>query len=451
MADPAPTELGWPPGPRGSRRSGNLRDIREDRLGFFRRCAELGDFVPFRVGKRQVVFLNHPDLIEVVVSKRAGDYSKNYLSDFFHPILKKQLLLSETDSWLEQRRLAHPVLRPDRLTGYADTMAAFTARMCDRWEDGRRLDIDAQMRRLTLEILAQTVFDVDVTREAAEAGDIVDAILDDVATRAGGRAYVPFVLPTPANLRLLRTLRRLDALMNELIDERRANAEGRDDLLSRLVADLQRSNDDVKLTAIPLFFAGHETTAMTLTWTLYLLSHHPEVTARMLAEVDAVLGDRLPAMGDVRALRYIGCVVLEALRLYPPIWGFGRQAMRDTEIGPYRIPEGTTVFMSQWVLHRDRRWFEDPDAFRPERWEDGLERRLPRCVYVPFGAGPRRCLGNNFAVIEAVIALSIMCRRFRFDMVDPGHPEMEPLITLRPKRRIAMTLHARERTTAPAG
>lgn len=439
----APSELDWPPGPHGSRRTGNLRDIREDRLSFLTRCAELGDFVPFRLGKKQVVFLNHPDHIEVVIWKRSGDYSKNYLSDFFHPILKKQLLLSETDSWLEQRRLAHPVLRPDRIAGYSDTMAAFTDRMCDRWTDGQRIDIDAAMRRLTLEILAQTVFDVDVTRDAAEAGDIVDAVLDDVATRAGGRAYLPFVLPTPANLRLLRALRRLDQLMNELIDDRREGPDGGDDLLSRLVAEVSRSNDDVKLTAIPLFFAGHETTAMTLTWTLFLLSRHPEVERAMLEEIDRVLDGRLPTMDDVRALRYVGSVVLEALRLYPPIWGFGRQAMTDTAIGPYRIPEGTTVFMSQWVLHRDRRHFERPHEFCPERWMDGLERRLPRCAYLPFGAGPRRCLGNTFAVTEAVIALSIMCRRFRFQMVDAGHPEMEPLITLRPKRRVPMTLHAR--------
>lgn len=447
MAEPAVTELDWPPGPSGSRRSGNLREIREDRLSFLRSCAELGDFVPFRLGKKQVVFLNHPDHIEVVISKRAADYSKNYLSDFFHPILKKQLLLSETNSWLEQRRLAHPVLRPDRLAAYADAMASSTDRISATWQDGQRLEIDAQMRRLTLEILAATVFDVDVTREAAAAGDIVDTVLDDVATRAGGRAYLPFVLPTPANLRLLRALRRLDVLMNELIDERRTNAKGRDDLLSRLVTEIEgeaaRTNDDVKLTAIPLFFAGHETTAMTLTWTLYLLAQHPEAEQALVDEVENVLQGRLPTMADVRSLQYVGWVVQEALRLYPPIWGFGRQAMRDTEIGPYRVPEGTTVFMSQWVLHRDTRYFDRPDDFWPERWSDGLASRLPRCAYLPFGAGPRRCLGNNYAVIEAVIALAVMCRRFRFETVQEGHPEMEPLITLRPKHRLPMTVRAR--------
>ncbi|HEX4212333.1 MAG TPA: cytochrome P450 [Candidatus Dormibacteraeota bacterium] len=449
MEDAVGNDRPWPGGPPSKGRSGALAQLRRDRLHFLKHCAdEYGDFVPFRLGQRQVVYLNRADYVETVISKGGDAYSKNYLTDFFHPILRQQLLLSDTGSWLEQRRVAQPALRPDRLPAYARVMVERADAMVSDWSEGQTLDVSERMRRLTLEILARSLFDVDIAREAAETGDIVDRVLEDVNQRANGRAFVPFVLPTPANLRLLRILKRLDFLLDRLISDRRLDAAGRKDLLSMMVTSAEDGghgfdNDETKLTALPLFFAGHETTAVTLTWTLLLLSRHPEVADRVRTEIEEVLGERLPEPDDVRSLRYLNWVVQEALRLYPPIWGFGREAMQDTQIDSYTIPKGTTVFMSQWVLQRDRRYFDRPEEFDPERWSDGLAGRLPRGAYVPFGLGSRRCLGNVFALTEAVLVLATICRRFNLQALSPEDPPMDPLITLRPHGPVPMRVESR--------
>lgn len=439
----------WPAGPPGRRLSGHLREIIDDRLGFLTMCArQYGDFVPMRIRGKDLILINDPEHIEIVTMKRPDDYSKNFLSAFFHPILKRQLLLSDSGSWLEQRRLAQPHFRHDRLTRYTEIMVEKSTEACERLPDGRPIDVAAAMRRLTLEILALSLFEVDVAREAEEAGSIVDLVLDDVGNRVMRGTLVPFVMPTPSNVRLLRALRRLDLILSDVIATRRLNAAGRPDLLSRLVEAPgknggQATDLEIKLTALPLFFAGHETTAVTLTWALYVLAQHPDVERRMVEELESVLGERPATMADVPALPYTGWVVNETLRLYPPIWGFGREAMRPTEIGPYQIPTGTNVFASQWVIHRDPRWYERPDDFLPERWSDGLQRRLPRAAFMPFGLGPRRCLGSTFAVLEAVLVLATICRRFRFTPVEGPGPVMEPLITLRPKGGLTMVPHRR--------
>jgi cytochrome P450 len=444
-----PVTMDWPAGPPGRRLRGHLREIVDDRLGFLTMCArEYGDFVPMRVRGKDLILLNDPEHIEVVTMKRPDDYSKNFLSDFFHPILKRQLLLSDSGSWLEQRRLAQPYFRHERLTAYTEIMVEKAAQACERLADGRRVDVAAAMRRLTLEILARSLFDVEIAEEAEEAGSIVDLVLDDVGNRVMRGTLVPFVMPTPSTVRLLRALRRLDLILADLIATRRLTAPGRQDLLSRLIVAPGRDGGDatdleIKLTALPLFFAGHETTAVTLTWALHVLARHSDVERRMVEELDRVLGRRPATMADIQSLPYTGWVVNETLRLYPPIWGFGREAMRPTDIGPYHIPAGTNVFSSQWVIHRDPRHYERPDEFLPERWSDGLARRLPRAAYMPFGLGPRRCLGSTFAVLEAVLVLATICRRFRFTPIEGPGPVMEPLITLRPKGGLAMVPHAR--------
>jgi cytochrome P450 len=294
------------------------------------------------------------------------------------------------------------------------------------------------MRRLTLEILAETVFDVEVATEAAEAGDIVDQIMDDFNRRVATRSPLPVVLPTLGNLRLLRSLRRLDHLLDGIIDDRRRRGAPGEDLLSRLVRTPggdghALTNEEVKLTALPLFFAGHETTAMTLTWTLYLLTRYPEVRQRVLDELDTVLGGRPATNADVRNLPQLGNVVHESLRLYPPGWAFGRMAVRDTRVGPYRVPARTTIFMSPWLLHRDERLYERPLEFDPERWSDGLAHRLHRCAYIPFSTGPRRCPGNTFATVESVVVLATICRRWNFTYEGEDEPVLDPSITLRPR------------------
>lgn len=431
-----PAKKTWPTGPRGRPYFGHLGELRRDRLGFLSRLArDYGDFVPMRVRNKDAVLVSDPVLIEEMLFARAADFSKNNLSDFFHPALRKLLLFEESSSWLEQRRLAQPALRPDRMPAYTRVMAERAEHMCDGWTDGQVVDVVAPMRALTLDILSRCLFDLDLAEIAVEAPAIFDAILEDVGARAFSPIYLSF-LPTGSNLRSRTRFQRAQKLVDELIATRRREADGRSDLLSMLVrhhtADGRPLTDDeVKLTLLPLAFAGHETTAMAMSWALHLLADHPDVQRRLREELRSQVGDRPITGDDVPRLPFAAGVLHETLRLYPPIWGFGRSAVRDTALGAYRIPAGTTIFASQWVLHRDKRYFDEPDAFHPDRWAGGLASRLPRCVFMPFGAGPRRCLGSTFAVLEAVVALGTVCSRFELRPAGGSQPVLEPLITLR--------------------
>ena len=438
----------WPAGPRGRPYFGHLGELRRDRLGFLTRLArQYGDFVPMKVRTKDAVLVSDPALIEEMLFARAADFSKNNLSDFFHPALRKLLLFEESSSWLEQRRLAQPALRPDRMPAYARAMAERSEHLCDTWRDGQILDVTAEMRALTLDILARTLFDFDLAEIAAEAPVIFDAILEDVGARAFSPLYVS-LLPTGSNLRARARFKRAQEMVNELIATRRRDADGRTDLLSALIRHRTPegralTDDEIKLTLIPLSFAGHETTSMALSWALHLLAADPDQQRRVRAELSSVLDGRRATGDDVSRLPITAGVLHETLRLYPPIWGFGRESVRDTELGGYSIPAGTTIFASQWVLHRDTRYFQDPDAFNPDRWAGGLASRLPRCAYMPFGAGPRRCLGSTFAVIEAVVALATICARYELQPVASSNPELEPLITLRAKNLYVRVAAAR--------
>ena len=444
----------WPAGPPGNWYFGHLHELRHDRLAFLSGLArDYGDFVPLKVRRKTAVLLSDPELIEAMLFKKADDYSKNNLSEFFHPALRRILRFEEASSWLEQRHLAQPALRPDRMPAYAEIMVASAERMCDGWPDAESMDVAAAMRRLTLDIIARCLFDVDLAEMADDAPAIFDAILEDVGARAFDPVYVS-VLPTGSNRRSLARIRQGEKILDALIARRSLEADGRQDLLSHLVRHPGRDGlpmtiEEVKLTAVPLIFAGHETTSTALAWTLYLVANHPEVERRLLDELESVLGSRSVTAGDVPALPLTAAVLHESLRLYPPIWGFGREAVRDTELGPFHIPAGTTMFASQWVLHRDARSFDDPLRFDPDRWLNGLAARLPRCVFMPFGAGPRRCLGSNFAVLEAVLALATVCRRFSLIPVAGPHPKLEPLITLRPKGGLRLMIKARAYPLSP--
>jgi len=433
-----PARKTWPAGPPGRPYFGHLGKLRRDRLGFMTKLArDYGDFVPMRIKGKDTVLVSDPALIEEMLFARAADFSKSNLADFFHPALRKLLLFEESSSWLEQRRLAQPALRPDRMPAYTAIMAERAEHMCDGWTDGQVVDVAPAMRGLTLDILARTLFDLDLAEIAAEMPAIFDAILEDVGARAFSPIYLSF-LPTGSNLRSRTRFKRAQELVNELIATRRREADGRADLLSVLIRHRTPdgralTDDEVKLTLLPLSFAGHETTAMALSWALHLLAEHPDVQRRLRAELRSEVGERPINRDDVPRLPFTGGVLHETLRLYPPIWGFGRSALRDTELGPYRIPAGTTIFASQWVLHRDRRYFDDPEAFNPDRWAGGLASRLPRCAFMPFGAGPRMCLGSTFAVVEAVVALGTVCARFELRPAGGSRPVLEPLITLRAK------------------
>jgi cytochrome P450 len=426
----------WPQGPGGP--ADSVREFEADRLGFLSNAArQFGDFVPFRLRGKQAVLISHPEFLdEVLAGARARDFSKDYLTDLIPALVRRHLLLRDPDSWLTERRLSQPAFHHDRLVGYARVIVEEAERMVAAWLSVDRLQVTTATRRLTLQILCRTLFDVDISEQSGHAAELIDLLLKQIDARVARRGAA--LLAVPSDLRLLIRLLRLERELNGVIRERRLRPDGRPDLLSQLSqmlgpAGAPLSNGRIRNVVAPLFFAGHETTAMSLAWTLDLLARYPDCQRRAREEVDRVLGSRSVTQADIGALTYLGWVINEALRLYPPIWGFGRQAIRSTSVGPYRLPTGTILWMSQWVIQRDPRWFERPDQFLPERWADGLAKRLPRGAYFPFGAGPRRCLGGTFATWEITLVLATVLRRVRLDLDGRADIVPEPSFTLRPR------------------
>ncbi len=439
-----------PPGPKGHWFSGNLPDFRRGRLAFLDDCFQkYGDVVSFRFGPRRMVLLNHPDLVEDVLVTQNRKFIKHFALRLTRLTLGNGLLTSEGDFWLRQRRLAQPAFHRERVASYAGAMVAFAERMLDTWENGQVRDVQEDMMRLTLEIVAKTLFDADIAGDAADASAAMETLLRSFTARVNQLIRFPERWPTPNNLRLRRAIRRLERILFAIIAERRASGEDRGDLLSMLL-QAQDEDDGGRMTdhqlrdeAMTLFMAGHETTANTMAWVWFLLANHPEAEARLHAELDEVLGGRSPGFDDLPRLAYTEMVVTEALRLYPTVWLLGREAIEPCEVGGYPIRVGTTLYMSQWVIHRDPRWFDDPREYRPERWADGLAKRLPRYAYFPFGGGPRICIGNSFAMMEATLLLATIAQRFRLALTPDATVTPLPTMTLRPDGGVKVRLTRR--------
>lgn len=435
-----------PPGPRGVGRLWALVSYMWDPLHFVEQSArEHGDVIGFRMFGMELVQFNHPRDIEDVLRHQHARFAKDYFLKAVREVLGNGLLTSEGDTWRRHRRMIQPAFYSRQIETYADVMVEEAARIADEWQDGKRVDIHAEMSRLTLAIVSRTLFGADVTRHAREVGRVLKIVMDYFAdplhlSRWGRR------LPTPSNFRFRAAIRRLDRIVQGMIDERRSGRTKANDLLSRLIAARDEegtmTDGEVRDELLTLFLAGHETTALAMTYALYLLALHPEVARRLRDENTAVLGTRPPAVADVPRLKFAEAVVKEAMRLYPPAWTIGREAIEDCRIGDTPIRAGTQVILSQWVVHRDARYFPDPERFDPARWLDQRSVGLPRCAYFPFGDGPRICIGAGFAMLEAILLLTTLTQRFRFELEFRERLEMVPSITLRPKRPIGMRLVA---------
>lgn len=444
----------YPPGPRGHLLSGNLPEFRRDRLAFMRACArEFGDVVRLRFGPRRVYLVNHPDLIEDVLVTHNQNFIKHFALRLNPVVLGNGLLTSEGEFWRQQRRRIQPAFHRSRLAGFADCMTEYTEQMLDSWRDGETRDVLTEMSHLTLRIAARTLFDADVAGEARAVGEAMEVAQARFLERFNSLVPLPAHWPTPGNLRLKRAVRRLDEIIYGFIRQRRAAGADRGDLLSLLLAARDEdgggrmSDQQLRDEAMTLFLAGHETTALTLAWTWHELARDPDAEARLVAELEGALGDRPITVDDLPRLAYLEAVVNESLRLNPPGYTIGREAVADCELGGFQVPAGTTLLMSQWVVHRDARFFNEPEAFRPERWTEGLAHRLPKYAFFPFGGGPRLCIGNTFAMMEAMLILAVIARRFRFTLV-PGPPVApHPTFTLRPARAITAVLSRRQSRT----
>jgi cytochrome P450 len=441
-----------PPGPPGRLVRGHLPDFAAGRLDYMVRCTrDYGDVVALRFGPRRIFLVNHPDPIEEVLVTKSRHFIKHFALRLNPLVLGKGLLTSEGDFWLRQRRLIQPAFNRGRLAGYAPAMITAVESLLASWKPGETRDISKEMMRLTLDIAARTLFGADASAAAGNVSSALQFLQESFLVRFSRLLPMPIWVPTLRNLRLRRAVRQLDDIIYGFIRQRRQSSEHRGDLLSILLHasdedDGSRMTDkQVRDEAMTLFLAGHETTALALSWTWYLLATHPEAEQRLADEVRAVLGDsdRLPTIDDVPRVRFVEAVILESMRVLPPVYTIGREAIDECEIGGFRVPKGTTILMSQWVVHRDPRFFDEPEKFHPQRWLGALAQRLPKYAYFPFGGGPRLCVGNIFAMLEAVLVLAVIAQRYRFTVV-PDHP-VEPwaTFTLRPKNGIQAVLTVR--------
>jgi len=398
-----------------------------------------GDVAGFRIGRQQLVMLTHPDDIRDVLVTHGRQFAKGRALERAKQLVGEGILTSEGETHLRQRRLMQPAFHRTRLAGYARQMVAWSARVRDEWQHGATLDLHAEMMRLTLNIVAATLFSAEVEGETEEIAQALDDAFDAFDLGFGVLTPIMDRLPTPRRRRFARARARLDAVIFRLIAERRASQEDRGDLLSMLLAATDTEGDGGGMTdvqvrdeAMTLFIAGHETTANLLTWTWLCLARHPEAESALHAELDRVLpGDRLPTVDDLPALPYTRNVLAEAMRLYPPAYIIGRRSLGAYRVREYELTARTIFVMPQLFVHRDPRWWREPDRFVPGRWEEPDEGR-PRFAYFPFGAGTRICIGEQFAWMEGTLALATLARRWRVRVPGPD-PELEPIITLRPK------------------
>ncbi|MEP7292089.1 MAG: cytochrome P450 [Chloroflexota bacterium] len=414
------------------------------------RFDQYGDFFMIEVGGGRMFMVSNPEAIyEILVQKNSQFYKgsdyRNRQSGLAR-FLGSGLLTSDGEFWKRQRKLTAPGLHARRIEAYAETMVDVTLRTMDGWRGRSELDVDQEMMHATLQIVAKSLFNVDMRGANA---DRIGAALTVLQHNMGGMTLIPAWVPTPNQIRIRRAIQALDEIVYGLITERRRSDEDYGDLLSMLL--LARDDEDkgmsdlqVRDEAVTLLLAGHETTANALNWTFMLLAQNPDAEALLHEELDTVLGGRTPTLADLKQLPYTERVVKEALRLYPPAYSFGRMAIEDTVIAGYDVPAHTDINIFNFMTHRDPRWWDAPEAFRPERFSPENESSIPRYAYLPFGGGPRVCIGNSFAMMEARLMLATIAQRYQLRLTPGQKVELDPLITLRPLGGMHMRVEQRE-------
>ena len=446
------------PGPSGYPLVGSLPHFWRQPLQCLTAAAQqYGEVVSLRLGGRPVYLLNHPDHIKHVLEDQHTRYRKSVARVArIKPLFGEGLTTSEGTLWRRQRRLLLPAFQPQRLVAWASVITEATAAMLARWQHvaarGQPLDLMATMIDLTQGIIGRILFGDDVVADVQAFGQAMTTALEQVNHRTWAVFALPTSLPTPRNRRLRQALRTLDTWVYRLIDERSFTWQDRQDLLSQLLGTRdattgeRMSRDQLRHEVMTLFIAGHTTVAAALAWTWSLLAQHPDVEHALQAELATVLGGRPPTAHDLPALRYTTMIIEEGLRLYPPTWVTARTPWADDEIGGYQLPAHAVLLLSAYVLHRHPALWENPERFDPERFTPERSRDRPRFAYFPFGGGPRRCIGQRLAMMEMVLIVAMIAQHYQLRLV-PGYPiEPEPLITLRPRHGVLMTLHQHPRS-----
>jgi cytochrome P450 len=423
-----------------------------------------GPIAHYRFMGTLIVFVNDPAWIQEILINQAGSFVKERTLQRMKILLGEGLITSDDPIHMRQRRIAAPAFHRQRIAGYAEQIAASAATTRDGWKKDVEFDVAESMMQLSLRIVARTLFDTEVTPEVLSVADEVDTIMGLYNYLvAFPRLERVLHWPIPGVMKFRRSRARLDVIVERMIASRRAlsrdDLESRGDLLSELVAARDEaaaegdpdgmSDKQLRDETLTIFLAGYETVANALSWTWYLLSQNPDVAARMEAEIDQVLQGRPVTMQEYSNLRYTEMVFAEAMRLYPPAWAMGRRSTKAVDLGPYKIPPGAHFFFSQYVMHRSAEFWDEPEAFRPERHTPEAKAERPRFVYFPFGGGRRQCIGEGFAWMEGVISLATIAQKWRLEFVNRYPVVAQAKITLRPKFPMIMIPHERFPQAAP--
>jgi cytochrome P450 len=444
------------PGPKGVPILGMLPAASRDRLQMCLDLADMGDVVRFKMGPYLIHFLSDPASAHHVLVDNHKNYDKQWQGyQKLGRAIGDGLLVSNGEFWLRQRRIAQPAFHRDRIAAFADIMARKAERTAERWREhatrGEPVEVADEMMRVTLDIIAQTMLSRDIDNDADRIGHAFGWLVRAVGERITRLVEIPLSIPTPENRRFNAQVRTIDALVYGIIAERRRTGADNGDLLSLLMAARDEdsgegmSDQQLRDEIMTMFLAGHETTANALTWTFYFLAKNPASGRLLEEELRRELGGRTPAYADLPRLAYTRMVLDEAMRLYPPVWIVARRVIADDEIGGFHIPAGSFVFVCPYVTHRHASAWENAEGFDPQRFAANAA-ALPKGAYIPFGAGPRGCMGRMFSLVEAQLVLATLWQRYRLDLVPTRPVRVEASLTLRPRDGLFMTLHERRIT-----
>jgi cytochrome P450 len=452
-----------PPGPKAPKNIIEtvqlIRKFQTDLLGFTsRNFAKYGGIWKIEAGEEMQYMISEPDLIQEVIVKQADKFNKS--SDYKNTekglarFLGNGLVTSDGDFWKRQRKLVAPAFHTKRIEAYAQSMIDATQEMLERWKGHSTLDIDDEMMRVTLQIVVKTLFNKDISAEAKRIGDAMSALQELVGNNSMVESFLPIWIPTPQRARSKKAVHDLDEIVYRLIADWRKEGVDNGDLLSMLL--LTRDDDgngmsdkQVRDEAVTLFLAGHDTTANTLNWTWYLLAQNPDVEAKLHDEIDTVLAGSIPTLADLRRLPYSEMVIKESMRLFPPAYFFGRVAIEDVQLGDFHAAKGTGIGISSYAVQRDARWWDEPEAFRPERFSPENAEHIRKYSYIPFGGGPRVCIGNSFAMMEAHLLLVMIAQRYQMRLSAGQVVTPNPLLTMKPKGGLHMRLQERVMQRVP--
>ena len=470
----------FPPGPKPKMPGKLVRQFIRDPINTLLKIArEYGDISYFRLGREHVYLINNPDYIEKVLIYDHRNFKKGKRLQSAKTVLGEGLVTSEGDFHNRQKRLIQPIFHPKQIMMYGSIMADYAARMRDGWKDGSTVDLSQEMMHLTLSIICKSVLNYDVESEAQLVGKALTTVRNYSKRLQSPIGHVLDKIPIlPAPKRAHEAKKELDSLVYGLISDRRQQGESNsdkryDDLLTKLLeaqdsdasqvrpsnatststamsipTDGKMTDKQVRDEVMTIFIAGHETTANALTWTFYLLSQYPDVEKKLLSEINSVLvsnvgnngESKIPSSEDIPKLQYTEKVLRESMRIYPPVWTMGRHVENDYSVGDYTVPAGSSILMSQYVMHHDSKYYDNPEKFNPDRWTEEFKTHLPRFSYFPFGGGIRGCIGEPFAWMEGVLIIATIAQKWTMRLVPGQRIKLDPAITLRPKYGIKMKL-----------